>query len=222
MEIVNAQISFLTNDRLKGFQNEMTIDNNELQSDSFGDAINVLKSLTSEESDDMFQFLVEELVNHKITERARQMTEGSLHKTIIDLRHTLQLMRKAAVESALENENKIQELEKKHEEEKIIAERRIARLKGMTESNKRRPPALPISTDDDRGRKMSRDSSKESVSSPDEKSDNRRRAMSVSSITRKSSINRSSTEASLAPNGKLRDENNSDRARSYGAFNSIF
>ncbi|KAI8336255.1 hypothetical protein BC941DRAFT_59292 [Chlamydoabsidia padenii] len=73
-------------------------------------AIQLLQSLTGDESSKVMESLIDDIVALRLAEYGRQTTVRQLEKTVQDLRCTLFIMRKAANSSAAENEKKIRKL----------------------------------------------------------------------------------------------------------------
>ncbi|RKP19469.1 WD40 repeat-like protein [Rozella allomycis CSF55] len=83
LEILNSQISFLTNEKIKEIQNEICLNSNYSSfDDSLSNLINILKSLSVKEADEIFRFIIEEIVNLKISEKTLEMTIKSLKEAI--------------------------------------------------------------------------------------------------------------------------------------------
>ena len=171
LEILNAEIKYLTNARIKSAQEEASDISTSLEpSFSYDNALTILKTLTVSEAEDMFHFVLEDLIALRVSEKARKITEGSLHKTVLDLRHTLQLMRKAAVDSAIEHEASFNDLKKKYDNDIALWERRYSRLRSSLSDAKKKLfssnpvgsmssiPPPPVDDDDSRGRKTHRTS----------------------------------------------------------------
>lgn len=74
-------------------------------------AMQLLHSLTGDESDKVMEALIDDIVALRLAEYGRQTTVRQLEKTVQDLRCTLFIMRKAANSNAAENEKKIRTLE---------------------------------------------------------------------------------------------------------------
>ncbi|KAI8093344.1 uncharacterized protein BX664DRAFT_357800 [Halteromyces radiatus] len=74
-------------------------------------AVQLLQSLTSDESNKIMEALIDDVVSLRLGEYGRQTTVRQLEKTVQDLRCTLFVMRKAANTSTAENEKKIRKLE---------------------------------------------------------------------------------------------------------------
>jgi WD40 repeat protein len=208
LEILDAEIKYLTNGRLKTIQNDTADDENgnSQQENSYDNALGILKSLTNGEAEDMFQFLIEELVTLKVNQKTTKTQEGALNKTVMDLRHTLQLMRKAAVETALENESKMQELIKKHETEVKELQRNNGRFRAYKRTSNEDPIAsLPPTglldpPDSRRGRKIQRSTSQ---SVPVEELEKKRRSQSitgpvVTALTNEPTLTAAASSSSIA------------------------
>ncbi|RUS22443.1 hypothetical protein BC937DRAFT_89158 [Endogone sp. FLAS-F59071] len=78
---------------------------------SYEMAVSLVRSLESDESKRMAEALIEDIVVLRTNEWSKQMNEQTLEKTIQDLRRTLLVMRKAAVDATIQQERKIKQLE---------------------------------------------------------------------------------------------------------------
>ncbi|KAI8369609.1 uncharacterized protein BYT42DRAFT_607974 [Radiomyces spectabilis] len=74
-------------------------------------AVRLLKSFTLEESEHVMEALVDDIVALRMGEYSRQTTVQQLEKTVQDLRRTLIVMKKTAIETTVESEKKIRRLE---------------------------------------------------------------------------------------------------------------
>lgn len=78
---------------------------------SYEMAVSLVRSLEPDESKRMAEALIEDIVVLRTNEWSKQMNEQTLEKTIQDLRRTLLVMRKTAVDATIHQEKKIKQLE---------------------------------------------------------------------------------------------------------------
>ncbi|KAI8380953.1 uncharacterized protein BYT42DRAFT_544921 [Radiomyces spectabilis] len=71
----------------------------------------LLKSLEADECVQIIEALVDDLMNLRMSECNRQVTMQNLEKTVLDLRRTLVVMKRAAIATTVENERRIRKLE---------------------------------------------------------------------------------------------------------------
>ncbi|KAG0180235.1 Kinesin-like protein kif21b [Apophysomyces sp. BC1021] len=73
-------------------------------------AVRLLKSLAADESERIMETLIDDVVALRMGEYNRQVSVQQLEKTVQDLRRTLIVMKKAAIELTIENEKKMRKL----------------------------------------------------------------------------------------------------------------
>ncbi|RUP42749.1 hypothetical protein BC936DRAFT_138140, partial [Jimgerdemannia flammicorona] len=78
---------------------------------SYEMAVSLIRSLEPDESKRMAEALIEDIVVLRTYDWSRQMNEQTMENTIQDLRKTLLVMRKAAVEATIQQERRIRVLE---------------------------------------------------------------------------------------------------------------
>ncbi|KAI9315739.1 hypothetical protein BX666DRAFT_2106249 [Dichotomocladium elegans] len=73
--------------------------------------LKILKSLEADESKRIAQVLVDDIMVLRMNEFNRQVAHQNLEKTVMDLRRTLIVMKRAAIATTVENERRIRKLE---------------------------------------------------------------------------------------------------------------
>ncbi|KAF7721381.1 hypothetical protein EC973_004810 [Apophysomyces ossiformis] len=76
-------------------------------------AAKLLKSLEADECKSIAEALVDDIMNVRMSECNRQVTMQNLEKTVMDLRRTLVVMKRAAIATTVENERRIRKLQEK-------------------------------------------------------------------------------------------------------------
>lgn len=75
--------------------------------------LRLLKTLEYDECKSIAEALVDDIMNLRMSECNRQVTMQNLEKTVMDLRRTLVVMKRAAITTTVENERRIRRLEEK-------------------------------------------------------------------------------------------------------------
>ncbi|KAI9278677.1 hypothetical protein BDA99DRAFT_492852 [Phascolomyces articulosus] len=75
--------------------------------------VKLLKSLESDECKRIAESLVDDIMGLRMSECNRQVTQQNLEKTVMDLRRTLIVMKRAAIATTVENERRIRKLEER-------------------------------------------------------------------------------------------------------------
>ncbi|KAG0165700.1 Kinesin-like protein kif21b [Apophysomyces sp. BC1015] len=76
----------------------------------------LLKSLEADECKSIAEALVDDIMNVRMSECNRQVTMQNLEKTVMDLRRTLVVMKRAAIATTIENERRIRKLQEKNKD----------------------------------------------------------------------------------------------------------
>ncbi|KAL7752651.1 hypothetical protein RI367_001653 [Sorochytrium milnesiophthora] len=119
LELIDAEVNYL-NARIKALQADVanggsaqdsTPDGAVATQDNMDNILNVIRSLTHEESVSMLEMVLSDVVELRIHERTQQINVNNLEKTAGELRRSLMLMRNAAMSSAVEYEKKIKTMQ---------------------------------------------------------------------------------------------------------------
>lgn len=113
-------------------------------------AMQLLQSLTGDESNKVMESLIDDIVALRMDEYGRQTTVRQLEKTVQDLRCTLFVMRKAANNSAAENQKKILKLKRvRRTSVSSMGEASMSSASSVIQPPKRISATEPSISDDD-------------------------------------------------------------------------
>lgn len=98
---------------MDAFEEQFSVPSNAAPEMAYDITIKLLKSLEPDECKRIAESLVEEIMNLRMSECNRQVTQQNMEKTVMDLRRTLIVMKRAAIATTVENERRIRKLEAK-------------------------------------------------------------------------------------------------------------
>lgn len=104
---------------MDAFEEQYSVPANAAPEMAYDITVKLLKSLEPDECKRIAEALVEDITSLRMSECNRQVAQQNLEKTVMDLRRTLIVMKRAAIATTVENERRIRKLE----EQKIDPER---------------------------------------------------------------------------------------------------
>ncbi|KAI9322747.1 hypothetical protein BX666DRAFT_1874370 [Dichotomocladium elegans] len=107
---------------MDAFEEQFSVPNNAAPEVAYDVTVKLLKSLEADECRRITEALVDDIMNLKMSECNRQATQQNLEKTVMDLRRTLIVMKRAAIATTVENERRIRKLESLVHEDDTIDE----------------------------------------------------------------------------------------------------
>lgn len=116
-EIVTEPIS--NNDEwadIDSFEDQFSVPANAAPEMAYDITSKLIKSFEADECKRIIENLVDDIMDLKMDECNRQVTVQNLEKTVVDLRRTLIVMKRAAISSTSENERRIRQLETKDDD----------------------------------------------------------------------------------------------------------
>ncbi|ORY99875.1 hypothetical protein BCR43DRAFT_125573 [Syncephalastrum racemosum] len=96
---------------MDAFEEQYSVPNNAAPEMAYDITTKLLKSLEADECKRIAEALVDDIMNLRMSECNRQVTMQNLEKTVMDLRRTLIVMKRAAIATTVENERRIRKLE---------------------------------------------------------------------------------------------------------------
>ncbi|KAG2218460.1 hypothetical protein INT45_003004 [Circinella minor] len=96
---------------MDAFEEQFSVPTNAAPEMAYDITVKLLKSLESDECKRIAESLVEDIMDLRMSECNRQVTQQNLEKTVMDLRRTLIVMKRAAIATTVENERRIRRLE---------------------------------------------------------------------------------------------------------------
>ncbi|KAG0178138.1 hypothetical protein DFQ28_006281 [Apophysomyces sp. BC1034] len=104
----------VTNDEwadMDAFEEQYSVPSSAAPEMAYDITVKILKSLEPDECKRISENLVDDIMNLRMSECNRQVTMQNLEKTVMDLRRTLIVMKRAAIATTVENERRIRRLE---------------------------------------------------------------------------------------------------------------
>ncbi|KAF7732750.1 Kinesin-like protein kif21b [Apophysomyces ossiformis] len=96
---------------MDAFEEQYSVPSNAAPELAYDITVKILKSLEPDECKRIAENLVDDIMNLRMSECNRQVTMQNLEKTVMDLRRTLIVMKRAAIATTVENERRIRRLE---------------------------------------------------------------------------------------------------------------
>ncbi|KAI8140358.1 hypothetical protein BJV82DRAFT_650891 [Fennellomyces sp. T-0311] len=98
---------------MDAFEEQYSVPGNAAPEMAYDIMVKLLKSLEADECKRIAETLVEDIMDLRMSECNRQVTQQNLEKTVMDLRRTLIVMKRAAIATTVENERRIRKLEER-------------------------------------------------------------------------------------------------------------
>ncbi|KAI9499210.1 hypothetical protein BDB00DRAFT_223398 [Zychaea mexicana] len=98
---------------MDAFEEQFSVPSNAAPEMAYDITVKLLKSLEADECKRIAESLVEDIMDLRMSECNRQVTQQNLEKTVMDLRRTLIVMKRAAIATTVENERRIRKLEER-------------------------------------------------------------------------------------------------------------
>ena len=98
---------------MDAFEEQFSVPSNAAPELAYDMTVKLLKSLESDECKRIAESLVDDIMTLRMSECNHQVTQQNLEKSVMDLRRTLVVMKRAAIATTIENERRIRKLEEK-------------------------------------------------------------------------------------------------------------
>lgn len=98
---------------MDAFEEQFSVPSNAAPELAYDMTVKLLKSLEADECKRIAESLVDDIMTLRMSECNHQVTQQNLEKSVMDLRRTLIVMKRAAIATTIENERRIRKLEEK-------------------------------------------------------------------------------------------------------------